>query len=102
MDQDKKFYIQDTSYLSCNMASIVEIGSVSSRGQIAIPSGIRKELGLDEGTRVLFLLEDDAVIMKKITSETFAELTKPFREAKKKIKEDDVVGLIHKMRKSKK
>ena len=36
------------------------------------------------------------------TSETFAELTKPFKEANKKIKEDDVVGIIHKMRKSKK
>ena len=40
--------------------------------------------------------------VKSITSESFAELTKPFKEAKKKIKEDDVVGLIHKMRKFKK
>jgi AbrB family looped-hinge helix DNA binding protein len=77
---------------------IFEIGSVSSRGQIAIPSEIRKELGLEEGTKVLFFLEKDTVMMKKITAETFAEITKPFREAKKKIKEEDVVGLVHKFR----
>jgi len=78
---------------------IFEIGSVSSRGQIAIPSQIRKELGLEEGTRVLFMLEKDIVMMKKVTAETFASITHPLREARKKIGERDVVRLIHKMRK---
>jgi AbrB family looped-hinge helix DNA binding protein len=80
----------------------IEMGSVSSRGQIAIPSGMRKELGLEEGSKVLFFLQDDAVIMKKVTVGSFSELTRPFREANKKIKEDDVVGLVHKVRKDKK
>ena len=78
---------------------IFEMGSISSRGQVAIPSDIRKEMRLEEGTKVLFILEDDTLIMKKVTSETFAEITKPLREADKKIKEDEVVDLIHKMRK---
>ncbi len=81
---------------------IFEIGSVSSRGQIAIPSGIRKELGIEEGTKILFVLEDDTVLMKKVTKESFAALTKPLRQAKKKIKEEDVVDLVHKFRASKK
>lgn len=81
---------------------IFEIGSVSSRGQIAIPSDIRKELGWEEGTRVLFVLENDTVLMKKVTAESFADITRPLREAKKNIKEEDVVDLVHKFRASKK
>lgn len=77
---------------------IIDIGSISSRGQIAIPSEIRKELGLEEGSKVLFVLEDNTLFLKKVTSETFAELTKPLRKATKKIKEKEVVNLVHRTR----
>ncbi|MGV8168977.1 MAG: AbrB/MazE/SpoVT family DNA-binding domain-containing protein [Candidatus Nanoarchaeia archaeon] len=80
---------------------IFEIGSISSRGQIAIPSSIRKELGLEEGTKILFLVQHDSIILRKVTAESFAKITEPFRKAEKKIKEDDVVDLIHKLRKTK-
>ena len=81
---------------------IFEIGCVSSRGQIAIPSDIRRELGLEEGTRVLFVLENDTVLMKKVTMESFADITRPLRQAIKKIKEEDVVDLVHRFRAAKK
>ena len=84
------------------MTEIVEMGKISSRGQVAIPSDIRNQLGLQEGSKVLFVLEDDTLLMKKVTAESFAQLTKPLRDAKKKIKEEDVTDLIHKLRKSKK
>ena len=84
------------------MTEIVEMGKISSRGQVAIPSDIRNQLGLQEGSKVLFVLEDDTLLMKKVTAESFAHLTKPLREAKKKIKEEDVTDLIHKLRESKK
>ncbi|MGV8161928.1 MAG: AbrB/MazE/SpoVT family DNA-binding domain-containing protein [Candidatus Nanoarchaeia archaeon] len=83
------------------VSELFELGSVSSRGQIAIPSNMRKELGLLEGTRILFVVDNDSIIMKKVTSETFAKITKPLRNANKKINEDDVVNLIHKIRKTK-
>ena len=78
---------------------IVEMGTVSARGQIAIPSSIRQEMGLEEGSKILFQLKDRTVIMKKFIPESWEEVTKPFREAKKKIKESEVDVLIHKMRK---
>lgn len=78
---------------------IVEMGTISSRGQIAIPSDIREEMGLEEGSRVLFVLGDNTLLIKKITTKTFAEITKPLREAKKKIEESEVVDLIHRHRK---
>lgn len=65
-------------------AEIIEIGKVSSRGQIAIPVNIRQQLGLNDGSKVLFLLDNDTLIMKKVNTNTFAEITKPFRKAKKK------------------
>jgi len=77
----------------------MEMGKISARGQIAIPSDIRSQLGLEDGAKVLFFTEDDTLIMKKITPSTFAELTKPLREAKKKINENEVNNLIHRMRK---
>ena len=40
--------------------------------------------------------------MKKISMETFAQITKPFKDAEKKIKESEVVDLIHKIRKERK
>lgn len=76
----------------------VDIGVVSSRGQIAIPLDIRKMLGLEEGSKILFVVEDDTILMRKVTAASFSEITKPLREATKKIKENEVVNLIHNIR----
>jgi len=84
------------------MEKIVEIGTISSRGQIAIPADIRRQLKLEEGEKILFVSGEDTLIIKKVTAEkTFAELTEPFRKAKKKIREKDVVDVIHRLRKKK-
>ena len=81
------------------MTNMIEIGRISSRGQIAIPTDIRSHLGLADGSKVLFFVEGDTVMMKKVTESSFADLTKPLRQAQKKIKEEDVNALIHRMRK---
>jgi len=83
---------------------IIEMGKISSRGQVAIPSEIRRQIGLEEGSRVMFMLKEDTVLMRKVSGPTWDEITKPFREAAKKsgLKEKDVVDIIHKYRKSKK
>jgi antitoxin PrlF len=82
---------------------IMEMGTVSSRGQIAIPSSIREEMGLEEGSKIIFLLKDNTIIMKKVIPESWEEITRPFKEAAKKsgFKESEVDGLIHRMRKEK-
>jgi AbrB family looped-hinge helix DNA binding protein len=83
------------------MNELIEMGKISSRGQISIPSDIRNKMGLEEGTKVLFLLENDTLLIKRIHERSFAEITKPLRAAKKKIKENEVTDLIHRLRKSK-
>ena len=85
------------------VTEIFEMGSISSRGQIAIPSDIRKNMGLEEGTKVLFILENETLIMKKVTSETFASITRPLKEEAKRtgFKESEISNLVHKFRKEK-
>ena len=83
------------------MTEKIEMGTVSSRGQICIPNDIREDMGLEEGSKVLFVLADDSLLIKKVNMKTFAEITKPLKEAQKKIKESEVVDLIHKIRKEK-
>jgi AbrB family looped-hinge helix DNA binding protein len=82
---------------------IVEMGKISTRGQIAIPSEIRREMDLKEGSRVLFALIGDSLIIRKMNTETFKEITKPFKEAARKagMKEKEVDKIIHDMRKNK-
>ena len=85
------------------MDTLIEMGKVSSRGQVAIPTDIRDQLGLDEGSKVLFFTEDDTLIMKKVTQQTFAQITRPLKIAAKKagMKEKDVPDMIHRFRKKK-
>ena len=83
------------------MQEIIEMGTVSSRGQICIPNDIREEMGLKEGNKILFVLQNESLLVKKVTMQTFAEITKPLREAEKKIKEEEVVDLVHRVRKAK-
>jgi len=82
------------------MEDVIEIGKISSRGQIAIPSEIREKMGLEEGTKVLFLLENDTLLIKRINQQTFAQITKPLKEAAKisGLKEEDVPKIVQRFR----
>jgi AbrB family looped-hinge helix DNA binding protein len=81
------------------MSEILELGTMSSRGQLCIPTNIREKLMLEEGTKVMLLATDDSLFLKKIDSATFSQLLKPFHDSKKKIKESDVSDVIHALRK---
>ena len=85
------------------MTELVEIGKISARGQIAIPMDIRRGMNLHEGERILFILEDDTLLMRKVTSNTFAAITKPLKEAARKagMKESDVPELVQRFREKK-
>jgi len=81
------------------MTELIEIGKISARGQVAIPTEIREKMHLKDGVKVLFILSGDTLVVKKVEDLSWKEITKPLREAKKKIKEEDVVDLVHKLRK---
>ena len=47
------------------MAEIIEMGTMSSRGQVCIPSSIREKMGLEEGSRLIFHLEENKILSVK-------------------------------------
>ena len=76
-----------------------------SIGMVLIDNHSRREvarllrhIGLGEGSKVLFFIEDDTLLIKKITAETWESITTPLRQQNKKIQEKNVDALIHKMR----
>ena len=81
---------------------MTEITKISSKGQVVIPSDIRKELGLDIGSSLLVTKMQDFVLLKKIEipdmKKEFERLTKFGNQHAKKMgikNEEDVVRMIH-------
>ena len=85
------------------MQEIIEMGTLSSRGQLVIPTDIRENMGLEEGSKVLFVLSNDSLLIKRVNMQTFTEITRPLKEAAKKagLKESDVENIINKVRSKK-
>lgn len=48
----------------------METGYVTSKGQLVIPSKLRRKFGIKEGTRVNFFEEDDGIKIIPVTPET--------------------------------
>lgn len=83
----------------------VDMVTVSSRGQVSIPSDIRKESGIDEGTKLLVMSSGDSILMKKVrpsvVEKDLEEVLKPlWRKAKKEgLDEKDAEKLVQETRK---
>jgi len=61
----------------------VGVSTVTSKGQVTIPKEIRETLGVIEGDKLIFLVEGDRVIMRKVGSERLSDILsrrKPWEE----------------------
>jgi len=84
------------------MASVATT-KMSSRGQVVIPEGIRRRLGLRAGSQFVVVGEKDTVILKAISSPTLADFDELMSEARKQarqagIKRSDIVAAIREAR----
>ena len=52
----------------------VSVGKVTSKGQVTIPKEIRETLGVIEGDKLIFLVEGDRVILRKVGSEKLSDI----------------------------
>lgn len=78
----------------------METGIVTVKGQVVIPSKIRKRLGIKKGTKVCFIERDEDVVLRPLTKDYFekmagllqpgGQLTKRLLEARKqdRLRED--------------
>ncbi|MBI5392750.1 AbrB/MazE/SpoVT family DNA-binding domain-containing protein [Candidatus Woesearchaeota archaeon] len=85
------------------MKHIIELGTISSRGQIAIPSSVRNKLGLNKGQKIIFFLKDNTLLIRKVDTSTFEEITRPLHKLAEKanFKESDVPHILERFRKRK-
>lgn len=70
-----------------------EVVTVSAKGQVVLPSDIRKELSLEKGTKMVLVVREGMVIMKPIKrlSELrgiLSEIEKSAREIVKELREE--------------
>ena len=52
----------------------VSVSTVTSKGQVTIPKEIRETLGVIEGDKLVFLVEGDRVVMRKVGSERLSDI----------------------------
>ena len=69
------------------MDETLETTTMSSRGQIVIPQGVREALALDAGAKFIVIGEGDTIILKKLevpSASALKELLAQSRKAAKK------------------
>lgn len=84
----------------------VELTKMSPKGQVVIPSSVRKEVNAKPTDKFLVFGEDDMIVFRKIRApefrKSFAQLTAPLKKEAKKsgIKRKDVGKWVSKARKN--
>ena len=69
---------------------------VSSKGQVVIPTNVRKAADIKKGQKLLAVALGDVIILKKIFDKTFEETVKPIwvRVRQIGLTEEDINALI--------
>ncbi|MGA8905945.1 MAG: AbrB/MazE/SpoVT family DNA-binding domain-containing protein [Candidatus Bathyarchaeia archaeon] len=84
----------------------LELTRLSQKGQVVIPTQVRRKMGLKEGTKFLVIGLEDIIVLRKLQlSEEKLKLKKLLAEARSSAKthglsEKEIERLIHAVRKS--
>lgn len=66
----------------------VELTKISEKGQVVIPSSLRKEMGIKKSDQFMIFGEGGTLILKKVETpaikKTFDEIVRPLQKAVKK------------------
>jgi AbrB family looped-hinge helix DNA binding protein len=79
----------------------MEVAKVTSRGQITIPIDIRKKLGVKEGDKVVFIDNDNVIVVANAAKIAFANMRTAFAGEAERLglkDEQDVVALVDEVR----
>lgn len=81
----------------------IEVTSLSSKGQVVIPSQIRRDLGITNGSKLLVLTDGSNLLLKPIGApklDAFKKLVSASRAVVRKsgFKQKDLPGIIKKVR----
>ena len=84
----------------------LELTRLSQKGQVVIPSEVRRKMGLKEGTKFLVIGLEDVVVLRRLQlSKEKLRLKKLLAEARSSAKthglsEGEIERLVHAVRKS--
>lgn len=79
----------------------MSVAKVTSQGQITIPADVRKRLGIQPGSKVIFIQDGDRVMMANATIEAFGQMHKAFAGEAERLglkDEQDVVDMVKQVR----
>ena len=79
----------------------MELAKVTSKGQITIPLAIRKQLGVCEGDKVLFVEENGKIVLMNASLQALLAAQKAFSGIAEKIgaaNEDDATAMVNEIR----
>ena len=82
----------------------MELAKITLRGQITIPVGIRKKLGVKDGDKVVFFEENGRIIMENSAMLALKDVQNAFRGEAERLglkNEQDVVAMIKEIRREK-
>ncbi len=77
-----------------------EIATVSSKGQVTIPSEVREKFGLEEGDKILFFTTEYGIVLKKIGIPTVEEFEKMIEEIDSEVdlSLEEISDIVHERR----
>lgn len=81
----------------------VQVTSVSSKGQVVIPTDIRETMGISIGMKMIVFTDGDNLLLKPIQAPHFATFKKLVKESKQlvtknSLKKDKIQKLIKQVR----
>jgi AbrB family looped-hinge helix DNA binding protein len=82
----------------------MELAKITLRGQITIPVGIRKKLGVKDGDKVVFIEENGRIVMENSVMVALKEIQDAFQGEAERLglkNEQDVVAMIKEVRREK-
>ncbi|RCU44384.1 AbrB/MazE/SpoVT family DNA-binding domain-containing protein [Haloplanus salinus] len=77
-----------------------EITTVTSKGQITIPSRLRKQFGLEKGTKLMVVPTDYGLVLKKLELPSVEEFQQRVEERAETVdlSMDEINELVHEAR----
>jgi len=77
-----------------------ELTTVTSKGQITIPSKLRDQFGLEQGTKLMVVPTEYGLVLKKVDLPSVEEFQKRVQQRAKTVdlSLDDVSQLVHEAR----
>jgi AbrB family looped-hinge helix DNA binding protein len=72
-----------------------EIATVTSKGQITIPSSLRERYEIGEGDRLLAVPTEHGIVLKKIKLPSVEEFRERVEERERTLDMDEINELVH-------